>query len=200
MAWSHFLLSGKRSEASLEKIFPNWWYCSGTNSCHVLFTLSVVSMASCCATVIFLIVVQTHTSSPGSHPGIDCTQLVLLGSSFFLIIHSPALDVEIVTASLRDPLVQLIFGSAASKNGYPRISSSVPMSATKNWWVDWRPPQSTVRVTPCTMSPIWFSVPSMFFTFLGLCSGLVMIPNWSMVLGCMKHSVAPVSNNATRSA
>src|SRR5580692_2398734 len=50
------------------------------------------------------------------------------------------------------------------------------------------------------MSPIRFNVPSTFFTFLGLRNGLATIPSCSTVLGCIKHSVAPVSSSATRSA
>src|SRR5580692_236036 len=50
------------------------------------------------------------------------------------------------------------------------------------------------------MSPMQFNVPSTFLTFLGLVNRSVVIPNCSTIVGYIKHSVAPVSSNATRLA
>jgi hypothetical protein len=94
------------------------------------------------------------------------------------------------------PVGQSTIRLAALKKGYPRMMSSLPMSATRNrwaWqWLSW----ATCSHTSLVTSPSWLSVPSILQTFLGRSKSWVKSFSSSTICRCRNNSVAPLSRRA----
>jgi len=200
IAWSHGRRSGNFSESFSRKTRAWRWYCFGISSCHGLSSFcSFTSMASCCATVL-LRMNCSQTSSPGDHSGIARTQAGVFcctrGVPRFGGCHLSASSVDRVVVSANVASAQLTTGAQAARNGYPKIKSSGPMSATKNIWRVTIPRCFVIRVTASSNFPALFSVPSTFRTLRGVASLCVTIPRCFTVRGWIKHSVAPLSSSA----
>ena len=94
-------------------------------------------------------------------------------------------------------LAQSIWGLALSKNGYPRIRSSLAVLAIKNVWHSLFSRCLTLMWTACVMSPSLLKVLSTSHTLQGFESFL--LTSWSSFTNCgwMKFSVAPLSSRAS---
>jgi len=142
----------------------------------------------------------SHTSSPGAQPGSERTQRGTLcfchAVCFDCGRHLSASTVERVVASSSFTSAQLTTGALASRNGYPKIKSSGPISITKNTWVILVPRWLVIKSTASVIFPALFGVPSTFRTFRGVVNCRVASPIRATILGWMKHSVAPLSRSA----
>src|ERR1700748_1241061 len=121
MAWSHGLLSGNLSEALSENTLAYLWYAFGTISSHDRFFLSVACWASSEATVVFLMMVQVHSSSPSSKSGIA---RIHVGNLLRFFLGSFTRIFPSMVASF-----QLMVGSRLSRKGYPKMACSFPILA-----------------------------------------------------------------------
>ena len=104
------------------------------------------------------------------------------------------------TSPISSPIFQFMCGVAALKNGYPRITLSSPILVMKkrcSWGFPW---YFTMRCTPVVVLPAWLIILSTFHTCCGLARGCSFNCRLLTRCGCMKHSVAPVSRRAFRSA
>jgi hypothetical protein len=97
-------------------------------------------------------------------------------------------------------LLQLNFGSKVASHGYPRSSSSCPMSVTRNHVSLFIPLVRTFKSRKCVIIPDLFEVLSMLKIFFGVRSSCNPNPILFVNAGCIKLSVAPESTSAFLSA
>jgi hypothetical protein len=97
-------------------------------------------------------------------------------------------------------LLQLNFGSKVASHGYPRSSSSCPMSVTRNHISLFIPLVRTFKSRKCVIIPDLLEVLSMLKIFFGVGSSCNPNPILFANAGCMKLSVAPESTSAFLSA
>ena len=144
-------------------------------------------------------IVLHQTSSPGFQPGICLThagargcRLLVFGCACYLAASS---DDTVVVPDTR-PILQSMLGLADSKNGYPNMKSSGPMSATKNLWTVSILLCRIFRFVVCEICPPLLVVPSTFRTSCSRFSSWVRRWSCRNVRGWMKFSVAPLSSSA----
>jgi hypothetical protein len=194
MAWSHSLAGGKQSAASSLKSQANSLYSSGSSASFCSAPASIArsvatdrtwhSVSSCRTMLCFV-----SSDSPVAMTG---CRLIWRGLIDDIMIGS--------VCSFMTALLQLNFGSKVASHGYPRSTSSCPMSVTRNHISLFFPLVCIFKSRKCVIIPDLFVVLSMLNIFLGFGSSCNPNPILFANTGCMKLSVAPKSTNTFLSA
>jgi hypothetical protein len=190
MAWSHSRAGGKWSAASLLKSRANSSYSSG-------------SFVSCCSAPASI--AKSVATDQTWHSVSNCRTMLCLVSSdrpvamIGCCLMMQGLTDEMIIGRVRSSittLFQLNQGSKVASHGYPRSTSSCPMSVTRNHISLFVPLVCTFKSRKCVIIPDLFEVLSMLKIFLGFGSFCSPNPILFANAGCMKLSVAPESTNA----